>query len=268
MIKSFLVLPTAVRSAILLLAPLLLWFIFRPVILWCLSLLPFLLRLLFRGFYRLIEMFMSIVHQKIGRGFYEIANRFSQTGKKIDKGIYNWFCYWHSPKKGSKGATVLIYLVCVALIGFPSLLNTDHEFLKIFENIYLARESSLVAWLEERGWNDDDTSFAWKKKADSLGDVVSDEENSEIKLVVSGVKTSLLVRDIPSMETDMILARVFNGDSVVWNGKMAFSKAEDGFVEVWAQIVTPDGIEGWSRMSYLIPEQYENREFYVIGQGD
>lgn len=49
---------------------------------------------------------------------------------------------------------------------------------------------------------------------------------------------------------------------------MAFSKADDGFVEIWAEIVTSDGIEGWSRMSYLIPEKYENMEFYVTGEED
>lgn len=86
----------------------------------------------------------------------------------------------------------------------------------------------------------------------------------EITLVVSGVSSSLLVRDIPSTEDCIILGRLQNDDVVVWSGQMVFSEVDNGHVEPWVKIVTVDGVEGWSRLYYLHPEQYVDMEFQVI----
>lgn len=82
-------------------------------------------------------------------------------------------------------------------------------------------------------------------------------------LVVSGVSSSLLVRDIPSMNNCVVLERLGNGDKVLWTGEIQFSEAEDNHVEPWVKIVTEDGEEGWSRPFYLHPEEYVGVEFYV-----
>ena len=80
---------------------------------------------------------------------------------------------------------------------------------------------------------------------------------------MSGISTSLLVRDSPSVEEGAILDRLKNGDVVIWRGEMRFSKTDDSHVEPWVKIITESGVEGWSRLFYLHPEPYADVEFWV-----
>ena len=75
--------------------------------------------------------------------------------------------------------------------------------------------------------------------------------------------SSLLVRDAPSMTDGSILGRLQNEDTVLWHGEMCFLETDNGQIEPWVKIITVDGIEGWSRLNYLHPIEYENLEFEV-----
>lgn len=63
------------------------WIISGRVILWILSLLPFLARILFRRFYLLLEIPLDMLHKNSGSTFGEINNWMSQTGGKMDDGM-------------------------------------------------------------------------------------------------------------------------------------------------------------------------------------
>ncbi|MEY8426586.1 SH3 domain-containing protein [Lachnospiraceae bacterium 46-15] len=68
------------------------------------------------------------------------------------------------------------------------------------------------------------------------------------------------------MKNSEKLCRLKNGDAVLWRGELVFAEADDEHVEPWVKIVTGDGIEGWSRLFYLHPEEYQGMEFEVIGK--
>ena len=53
------------------------------------------------------------------------------------------------------------------------------------------------------------------------------------------------------------------GDTVTWNGEMCFSKLQDENFEIWVKVISDDEVQGWSRLSYLCPETYENVTFMV-----
>lgn len=38
----------------------------------------------------------------------------------------------------------------------------------------------------------------------------------------------------------------------------------NGKVEAWIKVITPNEIEGWSRLSYIYPKEYENKEYKII----
>lgn len=259
--NDFILFPIFVRAAVILAVPLLLWFVLGRMLLWCLSLIPYLVRQIFRLLYKLLQIPIAALHQKLGGNFYKIDNGFSQTCGKIDAIYDGWYRAWHNPEKGYRGIAVIIYLICVIIIGTSSQLKVYIPFLNSVETVYFACEDFIVEWVEERGWFETEIETGSVQELEK--EKLSDTGYSEIILTVSGVKTALKVRDLPTMETDVVLDRIHNGDKIVWNGQLAFSKKENGIVELWAKIITPNGIEGWSRMSYLLPEEYENAAFYV-----
>lgn len=89
------------------------------------------------------------------------------------------------------------------------------------------------------------------------------ERTFKENLVVDGVKSSLLVRDIPATEGSMALARLHNDDVVIWRGQITFSEVNNNRVEAWVKVTTEEGVEGWSRLYYLRPESYKNIEYIV-----
>lgn len=260
--KNLLLFPILIRVAVILAVPLLLWFVLGRGVLWFLSFIPYLVRKLFCALYILMQIPIAVLHQKLGRSFYKIDNVFSQTCGKIDAMCNRWYRGWHNPKKGYRGIAVIIYLICVVIIGASPKLKSYVPFLNSVETAYVVCEDFIVKWVEDRGWFD--LTIETGSMEDLEKEELSDTGYSKIVLTVSGVKTALKVRDLPTMETDVVLDRVHNGDNIIWNGQLAFSKEENGVVELWAKIITPNGIEGWSRMSYLLPEEYEKAEFYVV----
>lgn len=262
--KDFLLLPLWVRASILLAVPLLLWIVLEKALLWILSLIPFLLRKFFRLFYRLLEIPVTVLHRKAGGSFYKLDNGLAQTGEKIDALLCKWYQSWHDSKKGYRGIAVFIYLACVVLIGMPSLLKMKSYFFDSVVMAYISCEGALIEWIEEQGWYDFQvTTTTWEEGEEGEEREIPDAGYDEITLIVSGVNSSLLVREFPTMETEIILDRVYDGEQVIWNGQLAFSVDENGMVEIWAKITTSSGIDGWSRISYLRPESYETADYFV-----
>ncbi|MEH2957588.1 SH3 domain-containing protein [Candidatus Merdisoma sp. JLR.KK006] len=254
------------RAALVLAFPLLIWFILGRCIMWGASLAPFVLRKVFQLFYELVETLVAYVHGRMGADFYKTSNMLSAGGKKVNTKLSNWYQAWHRPKKAYRGIAVFIYLLCVVLIGIPSLFGTNIHFLGFCQSRYLLCEEVLVGWFEEQGWYESEADVVMNNGEFVETEDTINAEYSEIILNVSGVKSALLIRNSPSIDAEEKLGRLYNGDQVIWNGQLTFSKGENDKVEPWVKIVTSDGIEGWSRMLYLLPEEYENIMFHVKKQ--
>lgn len=265
--NDFLSIPILLRSMMLFLVPLLVWFFLGTWILWGLSWLPLCFNLCFGLIYRVLEMPVAGLHRHFGGKFYRLDNALSGLGARVSEALLKWHEDWHERKKAYHGVAFWIYLFCVALVSLPSILKWSNTPLNFAEERYLFCESFFLEAVEN--WTDFDS--AAEDRGETIPAVSTEPEETnlpdreeKIALVVSGVQTSLLVRDLPTTETDNILDRIQNDDRVLWNGQMAFSKDENGVVEAWVWIATPNGIEGWSRLSYLLPEGYESAEYFVI----
>lgn len=255
-------LPFWVRVSLMLFVIAVLWAIFRKVICWVLSLIPYILRKIFRVFYLLIEMPIAALHKKCGSCFYKIDNMLSLIGEKTDSILHCWYMAWHYPKKIHLGIFLLVYVVCVVLIVVPSFMKTDSN-LKFGENAYMRCETRFIKWLQERElYKPTIEAYMNQGKQIESGSVEIDSFN--VTLVVSGVSSTLLVRDIPSTENCIILDRLQNNDTVIWKGQLVFSEADNSHVEPWVKVETANGIEGWCRLFYLHPDDYAEQEFYVI----
>ena len=207
--------PFAIRVALwMFLFIMIFWRVFKGIICYILSLIPYTLQWIFKKSYLLIEIPIATFHKKYGSFFAKMDYHLAEVGQKIGDALYLWY--------------------------------ED-----LLENFFEKTESDR----EVEEFN--------SIQGDSVGD--GEEDITAVTFVVSGVKTSLLVRDAPSTQDSTILGRLHNGDMVVWNGYMAFSQIDNGRVEAWIKIVTVDGIEGWSRLYYLRPEQYEDIEFHLDG---
>lgn len=265
-INSFLLLSLFARVAILFFIIFVFWLLFGRKILWFLSLTPFLLERLFRYFYLLIEVPVAALHKKLGTSFYKIDNKLSQFGEKIDSAMLRWYNAWHSSKKIHLGKSLLVYVLCVAFITFPSFMKLETNAFRTGEIVYLHCETFLVDWIVKRGWYDHSEPVSLNQDIQVDQHIQSESEPFDMKLIVSGLKSSLLVRDIPSTENCIVLDRLYNGNTVVWSGRLVFSEADNDHIEPWAKVITPNGIEGWARLFYLHPEQYEDIELYVQTQ--
>lgn len=262
-VKFFLSLPFWVRVAILLFILIfVVWqFCGRPI-LWGLSGIPFLLRKIFHMFYLLIEMPVAALHKKFGMTFGKIDDRMSQIGENIDKLIERWYKAWHMPQKASLKKSLLIYVICIVFIAGPSLIHIDNRLLKTGEILYVCSEAFCINWLEEHGWYNPTVQTAWDQE-EQEEDEEAENDDSKIVLIVAGIEDFLLVRDIPSIQDYTVLESLQNNDRVIWNGEMVFAEADEGHIEPWVKVVTVDGVQGWSRLYYLYPEQYANMEFYM-----
>lgn len=268
MTEGFMAWPFWARvAAMLFLAVCILWPIFRKIILWVLSGIPFLLRKIFRVLYLLIEVPVSALHKKFGSIFYEADNKLSAIGGKIDAALTRWYETWRSPGQIHYGKCLLVYVICVIFVVAPPFIKSDSSFLKIGTAAYTSCESFFVNLFIRNGWYDPYAAAAsgQEEEQEELTESVSVEiEDFEEKLVVSGVSETLLVRSKPSVKNGKILERLANGDRVTWNGKMRFAKAEDEHIEPWVKIVTKNGVEGWCRLFYLHPKENKKKVFQVI----
>ncbi len=263
----YLSLPTPIRAAVLMLPFLFLWALLGKKILFVLSLIPYILSLLFEKVYIIVELPFSLLHRTLGGIFHKIENYLSKVGKGIDKGIIKWYSSWHNAKCSYLGRAFLICFILIVYITLPQFIRTEYIIVNFGEKLYLEGESRLTAWLEKQVLSDssesvtaDMESQGSKMDCDDSENNLLFEEDFEERFIVEGLKSSLLLRDIPSVRDSVTLARLHNGDIVIWKGQLIFSEV-DGRVEPWIKITTSEGLEGWSRLLYLHPEIYENNEF-------
>ncbi len=242
---------------------LVLWKFLGRYIQYMLSIIPFLLKQLFRMIYLVVEFPVAALHERMGMIVLgKMENKMSRVGECIDSFMSDWYKSWHIQRKIALKKCLIAYVVCVVLVLLPSWINVDNNIFKIGQTLYIRSEIVCVSWLEKHGWyNPKIRKVTYEEK--HIENEIDQREAMETILVVSGVNSSLLVRDVPATENCTILDRLKNDDTVIWRGEMVFSVAENDHIEPWVKVVTKDNVEGWSRLYYLHPEQYADMEFYV-----
>lgn len=114
----------------------------------------------------------------------------------------------------------------------------------------------------KQDWYDPDAVFVSEESVEESSEE-ADADVFEIELVTSGLNSSLLVRSDPSIDKGEVLGRLYNDDIVIWTGQMVFAEVNDGSIEPWVKIRISEEIEGWSRLYYLHPAQYENLKLEI-----
>lgn len=266
MIGTFIAWPYWLRVALVLFVGMFMFgFLPGKLILWMLSIIPYLLQRIFRACYILVELPVSWLHKKFGLSFYEADNHLSSMGEKVDAVLAHWYGAWHAPEKIHFWRFLLIYIACAVWVVAPSFIETKSNFLKTGKTAYTFCETHFVDWSIKNGWYHpyETASANQEVQEEKTEDVAVEIEAFEEKMVVYEVSTSLLVRKTPSIKKGEILERLKSGDRVTWNGKMRFAKVEDGRTEPWVKIVTEDGVKGWCRLFYLRPEENKKKVFQV-----
>lgn len=252
--------PLWIRVILFLVTVFIIWKIIRKPILFCLSSIPYLLKYIFIGLYRLLEAIITKLHQRFGGIFYKIDNRMSEIGQRVNEFFDSWIKLWKDGEVLKAGVTITLYLICMIWILLPTVVQTDIEWINWAGEIYSTGENTVAMWCEKY--------YEENIKVEEIEEPPSEElhnetDNASIELIVFNVNSSLLVRDIPDMNAGVALARLHNDDRVIWTGETVFAEAENDRVEMWAKVKTEDGIEGWSRLRYLYPDNYSEKEFWV-----
>lgn len=256
------IMPFFIRVVLSLLFLFGLWVLFGKIILLFLSMIPFLLRKVFILFYQLVEIPIAKLHKKFGGNFYKIENYMASFGERADNLLNRWYDAWHSLYRFKIGIAILVYIICLLLITLPSVLPIKSDFLKSGERIYLSGEKYLVdSMLNHKG--KDSNQAVMTATMGEVGHEDDQLQEDAIELVVTNIKSSLLVRDIPDMNYSVTLERLYNGDQVLWLGEMLFAPAENNQVEAWIKIRTENGTDGWSRLLYLHPIDYSEAKYLV-----
>lgn len=266
-LNMFLQLPIMIRVAIFLIIPFIVWIVLgkfnSEIISKIIALVPLIIRKLFQRLYLLIDIPIDFAHRKFGSSFYEIDNGVSRLGKKIDLKLGKWYHSWETSQRAYIGIGILLYCLCVIIVSLPSLTKIEEGALIKGAEIYLVCENRIIKWLDDHDLynevsNDSVAVEIWKDVKEKMDDNQFGEN-----MIVTGVSSALLVRDIPSTEGSTTLARLRNNDVVTWSGQITFSEVNNNRVEAWVKVMTEDGVEGWSRLHYLRPEVYENIEYIV-----
>lgn len=263
-VEKFMTFPVEIREGVVLFLFFVLWGLLGRKVLRILSIIPFLIRKAFRYIYLLIEIPVAALHKKIGLGFYHADKFLSDIGEKIDRTMQNWHGCWRASEQIRFVKLMTFYIVAIAFILLMPAERNSNGTLEIGKEKYLCYEEALIRWFEKHGWY----SPSSVEQPDLEQNIPAEMENTEekIALVVFGVNSSLLVRDIPSVKNSVTLERIYNDDTVIWTGQLVFAEVSDGEVEPWVKVVTSNEIEGWSRLYYLKPEKYSDMQFYVTEQ--
>ena len=239
------------------------WKLLGKRILWIFSIIPLLLKQIFRVLYLVIQTILDILHKKIGWIFATADEKFAEMGEKADAKLEKWYQQWQGVQKPKFKECFLIYAICCLLIILPSYIKTDNKVVKAGESIFFSCEEVILKYLSKCKWYNSQEELTlgedWFQKA-SVDNIKKNEFG--VALIVSGLNSTLLVRDIPDKENSEVLGNLYNNDYVIWTGEMAFSYV-DNRVEPWAKIIMEDGTTGWSRMDYLYPLEYEKTVYYV-----
>lgn len=249
------------RAALVMGALLLILLIVRIPLLKIISLPPFLLKQIFRFIYLLLEWLVSVLHRLLGGAFYRVDNGLAALGEQTDTKLGRWYEAWHNPKswKPYAALTVTALTLCYLFIVIPPTLQIEEGGWQTKGwAAYLWAEDTFIGWLAEHGW------YISAVRSDTQNDPLDDEpansepeplqETFQLFLTVYRVSSFLAIRDIPSTQGSTTLGKLNNGAVVSWNGELAFGPAENG-QETWAKVTTDSGIEGWTRLRYLHPEE-------------
>lgn len=243
--------PLEGRAAIALAVLLVFLLLLHTPVLKILSLLPFMLKGIFRVLYLLLEWPISALHKFLGGAVYRIDNGFSACGKKIDTWLECWYGAWHTPKSWGKYAAVAVAAcgVCYLSVIAPDYFHVETDNWKATGRaVYLQTESALTSFMEEQGWYTPGIP-AFEPE---IGKQEEPQSTVQLPLMVFRVSNVLRIRDIPSTLDGVTLDTAKSGDIVIWNGELTFGLAE-GEQEAWAKVTTQTGIEGWGRLYYLCP---------------
>lgn len=259
-------LPFLIRVIVSLFAFVTVWWILGRGILWILSIIPFLLEKGFILLYQVIEIPISMLHKKIGGNFYKANNAVSKIATNTDIMLRKWYNLWHSQYCFSWKRTLIIYVLCIFFIVLPTFISVESKILKVGETWYVSGENYILTQLKQSAKYHSEQEVTVNKSANESEQLEMKNkqlQDSQIVLIVGGVNSSLLVRDIPDIKNGVALEKLHNGDKVMWNGELVFAEAENNHIETWAKVITKDGIEGWSRLFYLYSEDYEKTKFHV-----
>ena len=260
-LTEFLSWPLWGRAALVLGSLLLVLLIVRVPLLKIISLLPFLLKQIFRLIYLLLEWLVSVLHRLLGGAFYRVDNGLAAFGERADTKLNRWYGAWHNPKSWQPYAllTTMALVLCYLFIVIPPTLQIEEDSWQTKgRSAYLWAEGTFVGWLEEHSWYTSSSHFGTQNNP--LDDNPAGNESEppqkafQIFLTVYHVPNLLAIRDIPSTQESTTLGTLKNGTVVSWNGELAFGPTENG-QESWAKVTTDSGIEGWARLSYLYPEE-------------
>lgn len=129
--------------------------VFGNYIRYGLSVIPFLLRLLFRLLYWIVEIPVTTIHSKFGSIFLaKLENKMSTVGEHIDYVIGCWYSGWHTNRKIEFKKCLIVYLVCIAIVLVPFYMNINNDILEVGQTLYTRGEMACVNWLEEHKWYD------------------------------------------------------------------------------------------------------------------
>lgn len=228
------------RAALVLGLFLLTVLLLRVPLLKFLSLIPFLLKWIFRATYLLLEWLFSRLHKLLGGTFYRVDNGLAAFGKCVDGWLERWYGAWSNSKAQSPYNTLMItaVLACYLCIVLPPALHVEEGWQTWGWSAYLRAEDTFIRWIEKQGW----------------GETESPQEPFQMSLTVYRVSSVLTIRDIPSTVGCTTLDTLPNGAVVSWHGELAFGFAE-GQQEMWVKVTTDSGVEGWGRLNYLHPEE-------------
>lgn len=250
------------RVAFLMCFVFLLWLLVGRIILWIMSGIPFLLIKLHRLIYYIVQIPISFLHKKFGSALYKADNGVAVIGVHIEDLLQKWYIRWHAKGKTNKKIEILCFIVIYIIIVVPPKVFSNDSVLCIPGNVYCEEESKLVNKIEagQRKKVITDISEEVMQNEDETFEVT---EPDLIELRVVGIRTALLIRDVPSVERGIALERLKNNDVVKWSGQLIFAETEDNHKEAWVKIISQNGIEGWSRLDYLCPTHYETEEYQV-----
>ena len=206
-LNDFLSWPLWGRAAFVMGSLLLVLLIIRIPLLKIISLLPFLLKQVFRLIYLLLEWLVAVLHRLLGGAFYRVDNGLAAFGEQMDARLGRWYGAWHSPKSWRPYAalTFAAFTLCYLFIVIPPTLQIEEGGWQTKGwSAYLWAEDTFVGWLEEQSWYASATHPGTPN--DSLNDGSADNEPElpqevfQIFLTVYRVPNLLAIRDIPSAQ--------------------------------------------------------------------
>lgn len=244
------------RAALVLAAVWLVLLLVRVPLLKLLSLIPFLLKWMFRMVYLLLEWLISLLHKLLGGVLYQVDNGLAAFGKSVDSRLERWYSAWNKSDSWNPYAALVSIAVfaCYLFVVLPSVLHLEEGHWQTRGWFaYLRAEDACVKWMEEQGWYAPDALGNHSDAQPVSGESEPSWNPVQIPLTVYRVPNVLGIRDIPSTEGSESLAKLPNGAIVTWDGELAFGPA-NGQREPWVKVTTDAGIVGWGRLNYLYPE--------------